>query len=356
MSAPRLATPDPTTPDPDGTGSAALPTSTRQIALASRPHGAPTADNFSLETVALPELTDGEILVRNTVMSVDPYMRGRMNDVKSYIAPFAVDAPLDGGAVGEVIASRSPRVEVGAHVLHGLGWREHAVLKGDRVAVVDVTAAPDSAYLGVLGMPGLTAYVGLTAVAEMTEGDVVFVSGAAGAVGQVAGQVAKALGAAKVIGSAGTPEKVARVLELGYDEAFSYREGPVRQSLRAAAPDGIDVYFDNVGGDHLEAAIGALNPFGRVALCGAISQYNATELPPGPRNLFQAIGKGLTLRGYIVSMYDHLAPEYRERAAGWLAEGRLVQDETVREGVEAAPQAFIDLLAGDSLGKMVVRL
>lgn len=333
-----------------------LPTRTRHIALAARPQGAPTPADFRLEEVELPELGDGEILVRNTVMSVDPYMRGRMNDVKSYVAPFALDAPLDGGAVGEVLASRSPDVAVGDRVLHGLGWREHAVLPASRVTVVDISSVSDSAYLGVLGMPGVTAYVGLTAVAEMREGDVVFVSGAAGAVGQIAGQVAKALGASRVIGSAGTADKVARVLELGYDDAFVYKDGPVRESLRAAAPEGIDVYFDNVGGEHLEAAISALRLHGRVAMCGAISQYNATEATPGPRNLALAIGKGLTLRGFIVGQYPDLAAEYRERAAGWLAEGRLTSDETVREGLDAAPQAFIDLLAGANTGKMIVRL
>lgn len=332
------------------------PTATRQIVLASRPHGAPTSDDFRLEEVDLPELADGEILVRNMLMSVDPYMRGRMNDAKSYVAPFRVDAPLDGGAVGEVIASRADGLPVGTHVLHRLGWREHAVLPAAHAAVIDTDAAPASRYLGLLGMTGLTAYVGLTAVAEMREGDTVFVSGAAGAVGQAVGQLAKILGAKRVIGSAGSPEKVARLLELGYDEAFDYKETSVRDGLRAAAPDGIDVYFDNVGGEHLEAAISTLTTFGRVALCGAISQYNATEAAPGPRNLFQAIGKGLTLRGFIVGQYDHLAHEYRPRASTWLAEGRLRGDETFRDGLDGAPQAFIDLLAGANTGKMLVRL
>ncbi len=332
------------------------PTTTRQIVLASRPHGAPTAENFRLETIDLPELAEGEVLVRNTVMSVDPYMRGRMNDVKSYVPPFQVDAPLEGGAVGEVIASRSDDVAVGQHVLHFQGWREHAVLPAGRVTVIDTDAAPASRYLGLLGLTGLTAYVGLTAVAEMREGDTVFVSGAAGAVGQAVGQIAKALGAKKVIGSAGSEDKVARVLDLGYDEAFNYKETPVRDGLTAAAPDGIDVYFDNVGGDHLEAALGSLTTFGRVALCGAISQYNATEAAAGPRNLFQAIGKGLTLRGFIVGQYDHLAEEYRSRAAGWLDEGLLRGDETYREGLDNAPQAFIELLEGANTGKMLVRL
>ena len=333
-----------------------IPTTTRQIVLASRPQGAPTADNFRLETVELPQLADGQVLVRNVVMSVDPYMRGRMNDVKSYVAPFEIDAPLDGGAVGEVIASRSDDVAVGQHVLHGLGWREHAVLPAKAVRVVDTDAAPASTYLGVLGLTGLTAYVGLTAVAGMREGDTVFVSGAAGAVGQAAGQIAKALGAGRVVGSAGSADKVARVVELGYDAAFSYRDGPVAEGLASVAPDGIDVYFDNVGGEHLEAAIGALSTFGRVAMCGAISQYNSTEPPAAPRNLALAIGKGLTLRGFIVGQYPELVAEYHSRAPQWLAEGRLVADETFRDGLDAAPQAFMDLLDGANTGKMLLRL
>ena len=332
------------------------PTTTRQIVLASRPQGAPTADNFHLETVELPPLADGQVLVRNVVMSVDPYMRGRMNDVKSYVAPFEIDAPLDGGAVGEVIASRSDDVAVGQHVLHGLGWREHAVLPAKSVRVVDTDAAPASSYLGVLGLTGLTAYVGLTAVAGMREGETVFVSGAAGAVGQAAGQIAKALGAGRVVGSAGSSDKVARVVELGYDAAFSYRDGPVAEGLASVAPDGIDVYFDNVGGEHLEAAIGALTTFGRVAMCGAISQYNSTEPPAAPRNLALAIGKGLTLRGFVVGQYPELVAEYHSRAPQWLAEGRLRSDETFRDGLDAAPQAFMDLLDGANMGKMLVRL
>ena len=333
-----------------------LPTSTRQVVLASRPQGAPSSDNFRLETVELPQLADGQVLVRNVVMSVDPYMRGRMNDVKSYVAPFEIDAPLDGGAVGEVIASRSNDVAVGQHVLHGLGWREHAVLPAKAVRVVDTDVAPASTYLGVLGLTGLTAYVGLTAVAGMREGDTVFVSGAAGAVGQAAGQIAKALGAGRVVGSAGSADKVARVVELGYDAAFSYRDGPVAEGLASVAPDGIDVYFDNVGGEHLEAAIGALSTFGRVAMCGAIAQYNSTEPPAAPRNLALAIGKGLTLRGFIVGQYPELVAEYHSRAPQWLAEGRLVADETFRDGLDAAPQAFMDLLDGANTGKMLVRL
>lgn len=332
------------------------PSQTRHVVLASRPHGAPTLEDFRVETVELPELADGEVLVANSVMSVDPYMRGRMNDVESYIPPFQLDQPLDGGAVGEVIASRNADLPVGTHVSHALGWREHAIVPAGAARPVDVDAVPDSAYLGPLGMPGLTAYVGLTRIAQMRQGDVVFISGAAGAVGSYAGQIARALGAARVIGSAGSARKIERLRELGFDAAFDYKDAPVRDSLREAAPEGIDVYFDNVGGDHLEAALGALNTFGRVAMCGAISQYNATEPPPGPRNLALVIGKCLTLRGFIVGQYAQVAGEFRERVVPWVADGSIRYDETFRDGLDAAPQAFLDLLDGANLGKMLVRL
>ena len=280
-----------------------VPTTTREVHLASRPQGAPTPENFRIVETEIPELADGEVLVANSVMSVDPYMRGRMNDVKSYVPPFAIDAPLDGGAVGQVIASRSDDLAVGTSVLHGLGWREHAVLEASSATAVDTSSVADSAYLGVLGMPGITAYAGLLVAGEMREGDTVFVSGAAGAVGSLVGQIARLSGAARVIGSAGSAEKVARLGELGFDAAFDYHDGSVRKQLAAAAPDGIDVYFDNVGGDHLEAAIANLNTDGRVAMCGAIAQYNSTEPPCAPRNLALAIGKRLTLRGFIVGKY-----------------------------------------------------
>ena len=334
----------------------AAPTRTREIHLASRPQGWPTPDDFDLVEVDLPALGDDEVLVANHVMSVDPYMRGRMNDVKSYVPPFEVGGPLDGGAVGEVIASTSAEVPVGATVVHGLGWREHAVVPAARAKVVDPALAPESAFLGVLGMTGMTAWGGLLHAASFQAGDAVLVSGAAGAVGSVVGQVAKALGASRVVGSAGSPEKVTRLLELGFDAAFDYHDGPVRDSLRAAAPDGIDVYFDNVGGDHLEAAISSLRPHGRVAMCGAISQYNATEPPPGPRNLALAVGKQLRLQGFLVRAYADRSEEFAAQMAGWLADGSVVVDETVREGLANAPGAFIDLLRGANTGKMAVRL
>lgn len=258
------------------------PTTTRAVHLASRPHGAPTEDNFRIEEISLPELSDGQILVANDIMSVDPYMRGRMNDVKSYVPPFHIDRPLDGGAVGTVIESRSEEIPEGSHVSHQLGWREHAVLNADDAHIIDTDIAPASAYLSVLGMTGLTAYAGLTRAAEMKAGDAVFVSGAAGAVGSMVGQLARLLGASRVIGSAGTDAKVARLRELGFDAAFNYHDGPSTELLGQAAPDGIDVYYDNVGGDHLEAAIDHLNIDGRVAMCGAISQYNSVEPPCAP--------------------------------------------------------------------------
>ena len=335
----------------------ALPTSTREIRLASRPAGRPVPENFRLAESPLPELKDGQILVRNLYISVDPYMRGRMNDAKSYSAPFALDAALDGGAVGEVIASRAEGRKVGDAVVHQLGWREYAVLEADATSVARTDLAPASAFLGALGMTGLTAYAGLLKVAGFKAGDAVFVSGAAGAVGSLVGQIAKAMGASRVIGSAGTPGKVARLLELGFDAAFNYHEGPVREQLeKAAGPAGIDVYFDNVGGEHLEAALAVLNVGGRVAMCGAIAQYNSTEPTPAPRNLMLAIGKQLTLRGFLVGGQRQHSAEFFEKMSAWLADGTVRYDETVVDGLENAPQAFMDLLDGGNTGKMLVRL
>ncbi len=330
----------------------------REIRLASRPEGWPTAENFELAEVEVGEPGPGQVLVRNQFVSVDPYMRGRMNDVKSYTPPYQVGAALDGAAIGEVIASGSGDVPVGATVLHGLGWREFAVLPAGHVRAVDPQAAPGlSAYLSVLGMTGLTAYVGLLDMAQFREGDTVFVSGAAGAVGSIAGQIARLRGAKRVIGSAGSAEKVTHLVDdLGFDAAFNYKDDRVGRQLRAAAPDGIDVYFDNVGGDHLEAAIGALNKFGRVALCGAIAQYNTTEPPAAPRNLAAAIGKEINLRGFIVSNHYRRMPDFVAEMAGWLRGGQISWRETVVDGIDNAFEAFRSLLTGGNTGKMLVRL
>ncbi|MDI2131822.1 NADP-dependent oxidoreductase [Yinghuangia seranimata] len=334
-----------------------LPTHTREIHLAARPTGEPTADAFALATAPLPELADGQVLVRNRWMSVDPYMRGRMNDVPSYMPPFALDAPLDGSALGEVVASRAADIPVGATVVHFLGWREHAVVDGATATVVDTTLVPEQAYLGVLGATGLTAYVALTDTAPVREGDVVFVSAAAGAVGSVAGQIARKLGARTVIGSAGGPAKAAALTaDFGYDAALDHRAGDLAAQLADAAPDGIDVYLDNVGGGHLQAAIGAMRHGGRIALVGAISQYNATEPATGPNNLYYAAGQEITLRGMLIT--NHLArfPEWIGKAAEWLADGSLRTKETVVEGLENAPTAFRDMMRGANTGKMLVRL
>jgi NADPH-dependent curcumin reductase CurA len=329
----------------------------REVQLVSRPVGWPTPENFALVESAPAQLAEGQIRVRNEVMSVDPYMRGRMSDAKSYAEPYALGEAMHGGAVGEVVESRAEGVAVGDHVLHGLGWREEAVLDATSARVVDTSVAPASAYLGVLGMTGLTAYAGLTRIAGLKEGDVVFVSGAAGAVGSAVGQIAKALGASRVIGSAGSQEKVDHLLgDLGFDAAFNYKDGRVSDLLREAAPDGIDVYFDNVGGDHLEAAIGSLRLGGRIAICGAISVYNNTEAAPGPRNLARLIQTRGTIRGFLVGDHYDLAGEYARKAAGWIADGSLTSRETFVDGIDHAVDGFLGVLRGENLGKMLVRL
>ncbi|HWI71676.1 MAG TPA: NADP-dependent oxidoreductase, partial [Baekduia sp.] len=327
-----------------------------EIQLAARPHGEPVPSDFRLVDVEVPDPGPGQLLVRNTYMSVDPYMRGRMRDVKSYVPPFRLDQAMEGGAVGDVIASSAEGFEVGDVVVHQLGWREHAVLDAAQARKVDAGGLPESAFLGVLGMTGLTAYVGLLDIGELREGDVVFVSGAAGAVGSLAGQIAKLRGHT-VIGSAGSPEKVAHLVDdLGFDKAFNYKDGDVTGQLEAAAPDGIDMYFDNVGGDHLEAAIAVMRRAGRIALCGMISDYNNTEPTPGPSNMMQAVGKRLTMRGFIVTDHGARLRGLFEEVAPAVRDGRIQFRETIVEGLENAPQAFIDLLRGANTGKMLVKL
>ena len=310
-------------------------------------------EDFELVEADLPEPGEGRLLVRNVFMSVDPYMRGRMSDAPSYVPPYELGKVMYGGAVGEVVGGD----EAGTLVVHQLGWRDYAIVDAKRVrraAVPD--GVPASALLGALGMPGLTAWVGVTDIAPVAEGETVFVSAAAGAVGSVAGQIAKARGC-RVIGSAGSPEKVAYVRDvLGFDAAFSHRDD-VRAALREAAPDGIDVYFDNVGGPQLEPVIGRLNTHGRIALCGAVSQYNATEPAPGPRNLGLLVGKRARLRGFIITDHADREPDFRAEVEGLIAGGRLQLAETVVDGgIEAAPGAFTAMLRGEHLGKVVVRL
>ncbi len=331
-------------------------TASREIRLADRPVGEPRPSDFELAEVDLPDPGPGEVLVRNRWMSVDPYMRGRMNDLRSYVQPFEIGAPLEGAAVGEVVASQADELPTGQQVLHQLGWREYALLPARAARPIDTDVAPDSAYLGVLGMPGLTAYVGLLDIAEHREGDIVFVSAAAGAVGSLVGQLAKTRGS-RVIGSAGSSEKVAYLLdELGFDAAFNYRDGDATELLARAAPEGIDVYFDNVGGDQLVAAISTMRPGGRIALCGAVSVYNATSREPGPWNLPLAIGKRLTLRGFIVTDHGKRFRQLIEEVGPLVRDGKIKFRESVVEGIANAPEAFIGLLRGENLGKMLVRL
>jgi NADPH-dependent curcumin reductase CurA len=331
--------------------------SSKEIHLVARPQGAPRPSDFAVAEVAVPDPAPGQVLVHNRFLSVDPYMRGRMRDAESYAPPFALGAVMTGMSVGEVVASQSPELAVGDSVLHDLGWREYALGPAAAFRRVPASDAPLSAWLGVLGMVGLTAWVGMLEIADLQPDDVVFVSGAAGAVGSLAGQIAKLRGAARVVGSAGSAAKVRYVCdELGFDAAFDYHEGSPAQLLAAAAPDGIDVYYDNVGGEHLEAAIGALRLHGRAALCGAISQYNADEPAAGPRNLGLMIGKRLTLRGFLVGDHVGRSAAFLAEVGGWLAEGRIRLAETIIDGVENAPAAFIGLMRGENIGKMLVRV
>ncbi|MET9556657.1 NADP-dependent oxidoreductase [Streptomyces sp. NPDC006645] len=336
----------------------ALPASSREWHLVARPRGWPKAEDFALREVAVAEPGEGRILVRNKHFSVDPYMRGRMNDVKSYTPPYKLDHPMDGAAVGEVVASDAEGFAVGDQVLHGLGWREYARVPAQYATKVDASLAPLSAYLGVLGMTGLTAYAGLFETASFKEGDAVFVSGAAGAVGSQVGQLARIKGASRVIGSAGSDDKVKLLKEeYGFDAAFNYKTGgSVKEQLKEAAPDGIDVYFDNVGGEHLEAALSSFNLHGRATICGMISQYNSTEATPAPHNLGVVIGKRLRLQGMLVNDHKALQPQFVKDVAGWLASGELKYRETFVEGIENGHDAFLGLLRGENTGKMIVTL
>ena len=331
-------------------------TISREIRLKSRPVGLPVADNFELATVELPPPGPGEVQVKNTWMTVDPYMRGRMNDVKSYSPPFALGEAMQGGAVGEVVASNDASFKAGDLVQSFFGWREAFNAPAAAVQRIETHGLPPQVFLGAAGMPGLTAYVGLLRIAALKDGDVVFVSAGSGAVGSMVCQIAKLKGH-KVIASAGGAEKCAFLRdELGVDVAIDYKAEPITDALAKAAPEGIDVYFENVGGEHLEAALACANPFARFALCGMISMYNATTPPPGPRNIVLAVGKSLRLEGFIVSNHADMAPAFQKDLAAWHAAGKLKWKETVFEGIEKAPDAFLGLFKGENFGKMLVKL
>lgn len=327
----------------------------REIRLVARPRGFPEEELFEVAETAIPDPAEGQVLIRNAFFSVDPYMRPRMNDVRSYVAPFTLGEAMTGGAVGRVVASRDERYAEGDWVLHYLGWREWALTDGAAVRRLDPEAAPVSTALGVLGMPGFTAWYGLFVLGRPQKGDTVLVSGAAGAVGSAAGQMA-AIAGCRVVGSAGSVEKLAWLRDLGFDGVFNYREQSAREALAELAPEGIDIYFDNVGGDHLEAAIGALRTYGRVVACGSISRYNDAEPSPGPRNMFLVVTKRLRIEGFIIRDHYDRFGEFVAEASEWVRDGRLRYRETVVDGIENAPKAFLGLLRGENIGKMLVKV
>jgi NADPH-dependent curcumin reductase CurA len=339
----------------------------REVQLVRYPDGEVVPSDFRIVEVDVAAPGEGEVLVRNTWTSVDAGLRLRLRakGPEGYFTAFPREAPMEGiMTVGEVVESRADGFEIGDTVWHASGWRDYAIVEAGKEALagigtltkLDTTVNPPQAYLGVLGGNGLTAYAGLFHAAGLREGDVVWVSAAAGAVGSLVAQLAKIRGH-RVVASAGSEEKVAWLRdELGVDAAFNYRSGPLPELLREAAPDGIDVYFDNVGGDHLEAAIGALRRFGRVAICGAISEYDADTPPPGPSNMFLMVAKDLTIRGFRGSSYVHLFAEMSREMGAWLREGRIQYRETIVEGLERAPEALASLMRGDNTGKTLVRI
>jgi len=322
----------------------------REVVLAARPRGAPQDGDFALREADERAPGDGELLVRNVFVSVDPYMRGRMTGVRTYVPPYEVGDVVAGGAVGRVVSSRDERFAEGDWVLSMLGWREGGIVHADRARKLDPEAAPPSTALGVLGMPGLTAWVGLVDIGRVEAGETIYVSGAAGAVGSAAAQIARLKGL-RVLGSAGSAEKVEWLRSLGI-EAFDYRETEAKEALA----DGIDVYFDNVGGAQLEAALAAIRPFGRVVACGAISRYNDERAEPGPRNLFLMVTKRLRLQGFIVSDHDDRYPAFAAEVAPWVRDGSLRYRETIVDGIENVAGAFAGLFRGDNVGKMLVRV
>ena len=323
---------------------------TREVVLAARPQGAPQESDFAVREVDAREPGDGEVLVRNVFVSVDPYMRSRMSGIRTYVGPYEVGGAIDGGAVGRVVVSNDPGFAEGDWVLSGLGWREGGIAGAKHLRKLDPGIAPPSTALGVLGMPGLTAWVGLVDIGAVKEGDVMYVSGAAGAVGSIAAQIGLLKGL-RVIGSAGNHDKVEWLRSLGI-EAFDYRETPAKEALA----DGIDVYFDNVGGDQLESALFALRPHGRVIACGSISRYNDERPVPGPRNLSLIVTKRLRVQGFIVMDHGDRYPAFFAEVGPWVRDGKIVYRETIVDGLEQLPSAFAGLFRGDNVGKMLVRV
>ena len=332
-------------------------TRSKQIELASRPKGEPTAENFKCRTVELSPISDGEFLVQNEWMSVDPYMRGRMKEGDSYVQPFDIDSPLEGGCIGKVIASEHSDFNEGDYVLGNLGWREFWKSSGEGVSVVDAETVPVQAYLGVLGLTGMTAWIGLNKIARLKPGSTVFVSAASGAVGSIVCQLAKAKDC-KVIGSAGKEEKIEWLKNTaGIDQVINYQKtSDLVGELREYAPNGVDVYYDNVGSDHLEAAIEVMNDFGVCVECGMIATYNATKAPAAPRNLFKVIAKRIRMQGFIARDHMEDQEDFIADVVPLIRDNKIVWEETITDGLENAPSAFIGLFSGDNLGKSLVRI
>ncbi|MFC6269609.1 NADP-dependent oxidoreductase [Frigoriflavimonas asaccharolytica] len=327
------------------------------ITLNSRPVGKPQLSDFKFEEVEMPQMKDGEVLLKTKFVSVDPYLRGRMSDAKSYVPPFELQKAMSSGVVAEVTESKNDQFKVGDFVSGSLEWKELQSVNPEHLTKVDDQIAPLSNYLGILGMTGLTAYLGLTEIGKPQKGETILVSGAAGAVGSVVGQIGKILGC-RVVGIAGTDEKVEFLKsEFGYDDAINYNTTEnMTKAIAEACPNGVDVYYDNVGGDISDAAHTNINRFGRVIVCGAISTYNETEVPTGPRVEGFLIKKSVLMQGFIVSNYAEKFPEAVKQLAQWLAEGKLKSSETIVEGFDQIPQAFIDLFSGKNTGKMIVKI
>jgi NADPH-dependent curcumin reductase CurA len=327
----------------------------RSWVLRQRPTGAPTPEHFALQEDAVPEPGAGEVVTRTIWLSIDPYMRGRLREQQTYASAVPIGAVMTGETVGEVIASAHPHYVPGDIVVGARGWQSHCLSSGENLVKIDPQGAPLSAYLGVLGMPGTTAYRGITEICQPKPGETVVVSAASGAVGSVAGQLAKRAGA-RVVGVAGGAEKCLFVqATLGFDDCVDHQTGDLRQELAAACPQGIDAYFENVGGEVQAAVFDLLNPFGRVAMCGMVSQYNDAEFPPGP-NLGFVVGKRVLIQGFIVSDKPEKFAEWRTLAAPWVADGSLRYREDVHEGLETAPEALAGILGGANFGKLLIRV
>lgn len=329
---------------------------TEQIVLASRPKGLPVMDNFRTEEIELPGLKAGEILLSGLYYSVDPYVRGRMNDAKSYVPPFEIDKPLMGSVIGKVIESKSEKFKVGEVVLGNLPWQKIFIASENQLTKIDTNLAPASYYLGILGMTGLTAYFGLMHIGKPKAGETVVVSGAAGAVGIVVGQIAKIQGC-QVVGIAGSDDKINLLkTDFGFDEAINYKTtSDMNKAIAAACPKGVDVYFDNVGGEISDAVINNINFHARIPLCGQISLYNSTETPMGPRLQPMLLTRSVLMQGFIVSNFQAQFPEGISKLAQWVKEGKLKFKETMEQGFENLPKALLGLFSGENTGKMVVK-